>query len=84
MSTVFCAGSIARMKEQKWGRLVAITSYTVKQPVDGMLLSIRFAPGLPVLYARWRTSTLRMDYRQQRVSGLHSDRPDRRIGENDG
>jgi 3-oxoacyl-[acyl-carrier protein] reductase len=27
------------MKKNKWGRLITITSYTVKQPVDGLLLS---------------------------------------------
>jgi 3-oxoacyl-[acyl-carrier protein] reductase len=40
MSAVFFAReALPRMKEQKWGRFVAITSYTVKQPADGMLLS---------------------------------------------
>jgi 3-oxoacyl-[acyl-carrier protein] reductase len=40
MSTVFFAGeTLPRMKKNKWGRLITITSYTVKQPVDGMLLS---------------------------------------------
>lgn len=40
MSAVFFAReALPRMKEQGWGRFVTITSYTVKQPVDGMLLS---------------------------------------------
>ena len=40
MSTVFFAHeTLARMRKNKWGRLITITSYTVKQPVDGMLLS---------------------------------------------
>jgi len=40
MSTVFFAKEVLpRMQRNKWGRLITITSYTVKQPVDGMLLS---------------------------------------------
>ncbi|HMI50527.1 MAG TPA: SDR family oxidoreductase [Candidatus Saccharimonadales bacterium] len=40
MSTVFFAKEVLpRMQKNKWGRLITITSYTVKQPVDGMLLS---------------------------------------------
>ena len=27
------------MREQKWGRIVAITSVSVKQPIDGLILS---------------------------------------------
>jgi 3-oxoacyl-[acyl-carrier protein] reductase len=40
MSTVFFAQEVLpRMKRNKWGRLITITSYAVKQPVDGLLLS---------------------------------------------
>jgi 3-oxoacyl-[acyl-carrier protein] reductase len=40
MSTVFFAKEVLpRMQRNNWGRLITITSYTVKQPVDGMLLS---------------------------------------------
>jgi 3-oxoacyl-[acyl-carrier protein] reductase len=40
MSTVFFAReTLPRMKKNKWGRLITITSYAVKQPVDGLLLS---------------------------------------------
>ena len=40
MSAVFFAKkSLPRMKKNKWGRLITITSYAVKQPVDGLLLS---------------------------------------------
>lgn len=40
MSTVFLAREILpRMQKRKWGRLITITSYAVKQPVDGLLLS---------------------------------------------
>ena len=47
MSTVFFAReALPPMKEQKWGRLVAITSYAVKQPVDGMLLSNSIRAGV--------------------------------------
>jgi len=31
--------AIPYMKERKWGRIVNITSYAVKQPVDGLILS---------------------------------------------
>src|SRR5271168_4933326 len=40
MSTVFFAKeTLPRMQKNKWGRFITITSYTVKQPVDGLLLS---------------------------------------------
>jgi 3-oxoacyl-[acyl-carrier protein] reductase len=40
MSTVFFAKeTLPRMQKNKWGRLITITSYAVKQPVDGLLLS---------------------------------------------
>lgn len=40
MSSVFLAReTLPRMKKNKWGRLITITSYAVKQPVDGLLLS---------------------------------------------
>ncbi|HEY2460062.1 MAG TPA: SDR family oxidoreductase [Candidatus Acidoferrum sp.] len=40
MSTVFLAReTLPRMQKRKWGRLITITSYAVKQPVDGLLLS---------------------------------------------
>jgi 3-oxoacyl-[acyl-carrier protein] reductase len=40
MSAVFFAReTLPRMKKNKWGRLITITSYAVKQPVDGLLLS---------------------------------------------
>jgi 3-oxoacyl-[acyl-carrier protein] reductase len=40
MSTVFFAKeALPRMQKHKWGRFITITSYTVKQPVDGLLLS---------------------------------------------
>lgn len=40
MSVVWlCREAIPRMKEQKWGRIVNITSVSVKQPLDNLLLS---------------------------------------------
>jgi 3-oxoacyl-[acyl-carrier protein] reductase len=40
MSTVFFAReTLPRMQRNKWGRLITITSTSVKQPVDGLLLS---------------------------------------------
>jgi 3-oxoacyl-[acyl-carrier protein] reductase len=40
MSAVFFAcETLPRMQKNKWGRLITITSYAVKQPVDGLLLS---------------------------------------------
>lgn len=40
LSTVFFAReTLPRMKKNSWGRFITITSTTVKQPVDGLLLS---------------------------------------------
>jgi 3-oxoacyl-[acyl-carrier protein] reductase len=40
MSAVFFAREVLpRMQKNKWGRLLTITSMSVKQPVDGLLLS---------------------------------------------
>lgn len=40
MSTLFLSREVLPgMKAQKWGRLVTITSLTVKQPVEGLILS---------------------------------------------
>lgn len=40
MSTVFFAReTLPRMKKNGWGRFITITSYAVKQPADGLLLS---------------------------------------------
>ena len=37
---------ISYMKEQNWGRIVNITSYAVKQPVDGLMLSNTVRAGI--------------------------------------
>src|SRR6202008_1719112 len=40
MSTVYFAQeTLPRMQKNKWGRFLTITSYSVKQPVEGLLLS---------------------------------------------
>jgi 3-oxoacyl-[acyl-carrier protein] reductase len=40
MSTVYFAKEVLPvMQERRWGRFIAITSMTVKQPVDGLILS---------------------------------------------
>jgi 3-oxoacyl-[acyl-carrier protein] reductase len=40
MSAVHLARAVApRMRKQKWGRLIFLTSVSVKQPIEGLLLS---------------------------------------------
>jgi 3-oxoacyl-[acyl-carrier protein] reductase len=40
MSTIYLAKeTLPLMQQQRWGRFIAITSLTVKQPVDGLILS---------------------------------------------
>ncbi len=47
MSTVrLIRGVVPGMREQKWGRIINLTSVTVKQPVDGLLLSNVIRPGV--------------------------------------
>jgi len=41
-----CRSVLPDMKAAGWGRIVAITSTSVKQPIDGLLLSNTFRPGL--------------------------------------
>ncbi len=47
LSAVFFAREVLpRMKKRRWGRLVSITSVTVKQPLDGLLLSNSIRAGV--------------------------------------
>ena len=40
MSTVYLAKeTLPHMQQRRWGRFIAITSVTVKQPIDGLILS---------------------------------------------
>jgi 3-oxoacyl-[acyl-carrier protein] reductase len=40
MSTLFFAQEVLpKMKEQRWGRFITVTSVSVKQPLDGLILS---------------------------------------------
>ncbi|MGH9724380.1 MAG: SDR family oxidoreductase [Candidatus Acidiferrales bacterium] len=47
MSTVFFAREVLPlMKAQQWGRLITITSISVKQPIDGLMLSNSIRAGV--------------------------------------
>jgi 3-oxoacyl-[acyl-carrier protein] reductase len=47
MSTVYFAKeALPRMQKNHWGRFVTITSYSVKQPVEGLLLSNSLRAGV--------------------------------------
>lgn len=47
MSTVQLAlAAVPEMRKNRWGRVVAITSVSVKQPVDGLILSNTARPGV--------------------------------------
>jgi len=47
MSTVYLAKeTLPLMKERRWGRFIAITSVTVKQPLDGLILSNAIRTGV--------------------------------------
>ncbi|HEY2013150.1 MAG TPA: SDR family oxidoreductase [Bryobacteraceae bacterium] len=50
MSTVYLAReTLPVMKERRWGRFIAITSVTVKQPVEGLVLSNAVRSGVNAL-----------------------------------
>jgi 3-oxoacyl-[acyl-carrier protein] reductase len=47
MSVVYFAQAVLpRMQKNKWGRFITITSYSVKQPVEGLLLSNTLRAGV--------------------------------------
>jgi 3-oxoacyl-[acyl-carrier protein] reductase len=47
MSTVYLAKeTLPLMQQRRWGRFIAITSMTVKQPVDGLILSNAIRSGV--------------------------------------
>jgi 3-oxoacyl-[acyl-carrier protein] reductase len=47
MSAVYFAQAVLpRMQKKKWGRFLTITSYSVKQPVEGLLLSNALRAGV--------------------------------------
>jgi 3-oxoacyl-[acyl-carrier protein] reductase len=47
MSTVYFAReTLPKMQKNKWGRFLTITSYSVKQPVEGLLLSNSLRAGV--------------------------------------
>jgi 3-oxoacyl-[acyl-carrier protein] reductase len=47
MSAVYFAqAALPRMKKNRWGRFLTITSYSVKQPVEGLLLSNSLRAGV--------------------------------------
>lgn len=47
MSTVqLTLAAVPAMRRNRWGRIVAITSVSVKQPIDGLLLSNTARPGV--------------------------------------
>jgi 3-oxoacyl-[acyl-carrier protein] reductase len=47
MSTVYFAReALPKMQKNKWGRFLTITSYSVKQPVEGLLLSNSLRAGV--------------------------------------
>lgn len=47
LSTILlCRAVVPRMKEQRWGRIITITSIAAKQPIDGLILSNAVRPGV--------------------------------------
>jgi 3-oxoacyl-[acyl-carrier protein] reductase len=78
MSVVYFAQSVLpRMQKNRWGRFLTITSYSVKQPVEGLLLSNSLRAGVVGLCGA-------RDYGKQYLPGLHAHGPSGRSCGNDG
>jgi 3-oxoacyl-[acyl-carrier protein] reductase len=45
-SVAMCMAAVPAMREQRWGRIVAITSVSVRQPIPGLILSNTARAGL--------------------------------------
>jgi 3-oxoacyl-[acyl-carrier protein] reductase len=47
LSTIMlCRAVVPQMKQQRWGRIINITSMAAKQPIDGLILSNSVRPGV--------------------------------------
>ena len=61
MSTVYLAKeTLPLMQQRRWGRFLAITSMTVKQPVDGLILSNSVRAGVSGLMKTWPMNMARI------------------------
>ena len=75
-SVYFAREVLPRMQRRRWGRLLTITSISVKQPIDGLMLSNSLRAGVAGM-----AKTLANEFgagrhhRQQRVPRLHAHRP---------
>ncbi len=49
-----CYEAVPAMREQQWGRVVAITSIAVRQPIPNLILSNTARAGLTGFLRRWR------------------------------
>jgi len=45
-AAMFCRETVPYMRKNRWGRIVNITSVSVKQPIDGLVLSNAFRPAV--------------------------------------
>jgi len=74
MSTVYFAQeTLPRMQKNKWGRFLTITSYSVKQPVEGLLLSNSLRAGVTGLVRTPRQRVRRAwNHGEQCLPRLHA------------
>ena len=62
MSVVYFAKAVLpRMQQRKWGRFITLTSYSVKQPVEGLLLSNSLRAGVTGLAKTFAMNTGNME-----------------------